>query len=218
MKVAIVGAAPTGGAAIPFGEPGWEVWGLNDLYVIYCGDGPNDPKPFTAWWELHGDTPLTRDRRPENHFERVRAMNIPVYYLHGNPPTPDAIKLDTDELVPIGRDYFACTFAYQIALAMKQGATEIAMYGTPLATNREIVVERPCVAWWLGLAEGRGIKVSVHHSSPSGLMYHPYRYALEDEDERKWSMYAAIRTRDSLDSWLPREAARLGMGEEVAIK
>ena len=203
MKVAILGMA-TGWQDAPWGDPAWERWWLNDAHVMI-------PKgrTCTAWWELHGDTPLTRDRRPANHFEVIKAMDIPVYYLHGDPPTPNAIKLNIDELAAVGRDYFACTFAYQIAHAMKLGATEIALYGVALQTNREIVVERPCVAYWLGLAEGRGITVSSH------LLHHPYRYALDDENERRWSMYAAMKARESISAWLPREAKRLGLAEEV---
>lgn len=209
--MAIVGMAPTCGARIPFGDPEWRIAGLNDLYQIYYGDGIDDPAPFTEWWELHGDTPLTRDRRPAHHFERIKAMNVPVYYLHGDPPTPNAIKLDTDGLVAYGgRDYFACTLSYQIVKAMREGATEIAMFGTPLCTNREIVVERPCVTYWLGRAEERGIKVSVHHTVENGLLRHPHRYALDDHQERTFAMEASIQAMHSIESWLPRESLRLG--------
>lgn len=210
MKYAIVGMASIGDARIPFGEAGWRIAGLNDLYLIYHGDGIDDIPLFTEWWELHGDTPLTRDRRPEHHFERVKAMGIPVYYLHGYPPTPNAIKLNTDELAAVGRDYFACTFSYQIAKAIKDGAEEIAMFGTPLVTNREVVVERPCVTYWLGRAEERGIKVSVYHTAENGLLRHPYRYALEDYRERTFAMEASVQAMHSIEAWLPRESKRLG--------
>jgi hypothetical protein len=215
VKVAIVGMAPSGDGIIPWRDPDWEIWGLNDLYLLYHGDGPNDPKPFTGWWELHGDTPLTRDRRPAGHFDVIKAMNIPVYYLHGDPPTPNAVKVDVDALAKQGRDYFACTFAYQIAKAMEMGATEIALFGTPLATNREVVVERPCVAYWLGLAEGRGIKVSVHHVWDTALLRHPFRYALDDRQEREAAMYASVSARNTIDEWLWGECNRLGAHLQV---
>jgi hypothetical protein len=213
VKVAIVGMARVGDGLIPFGQPDWHVWGLNELYRIYNGDGANDHAPFTGWWELHGDTPLTRSRRPPNHFDVVKSMNVPVYYLHGDPPTPTAERLDIDTLAKQGRDYFACTFAYQIAKAMELGATEIAMFGTPLSTNREVVVERPCVTYWLGRAEERGITVSVHHIDPTGLLRHPARYALDDEREREAAYDASYRAFWTLAQWIPQEAQRLGLDQ-----
>ena len=204
MKVAIVGTAP-GYDLAPYGDPAWEIWGLNDLYSCWDGDGPE----FTRWFELHGDTPLTRSRRPTDHFDRIKAMAIPVYYLHGDPPTSMSVKLDTDALAAVGRDYFACTNAYQIALALKEGATEIMVCGSPLQANREAVVERPCVAYWLGLAEGRGVTVTVRHHNPTGLLQHPYRYALHDQQERESAYDESYRTFWSLAEWIRRESYAL---------
>ncbi len=209
MKVAILGTA-AGWERAPWQDAEWELWGLNDAYRLFAPD-----QVCTRWFELHGDTPLTRVRRPADHFDQIAKLDMPVYYLHGETPTPTAIKLDVKRLAAVGRDYFACTNAYQIALALSLGATEIALYGTPLQANREVVVERPCVAYWLGLAEGRGVKVSVHHDNSIGLMRHPYRYALEDADERELTYWACESVRQSLDWWLPREAERLGISETI---
>ena len=207
MKVAIVGTAP-GWDRAPWQDPEWEIWGLNDAYRLF---GPD--QICTRWFELHGDTPLTRARRPVDHFTRIAAMDIPVYYLHGDPPARQAVQVDADRLAKQGRDYFACTTAYQIALALEMGATAIRLCGTPLQANREAVVERPCVAWWLGLAEGRGVTVTVEHDNPSGLLRHPYRYAAEDWDERLSAYAEAQMLHWSLDTWLPREAERLELVE-----
>lgn len=204
-KVAIVCLAP-GWQDAPFNDPEWETWGLNDGYLLF---GPD--RPCTRWFELHGDTPLTRARRESDYFDRMREMDIPVYYLHGDPPTPAAIRLDTDALARVGRDYFACTNAYQIALALLWGFKEIAIYGSPLQTNREVVVERPCVSYWLGLAEGRGVKVTAHYEGSIGPLRHPYRYALEDAEERTATFWAALTLSHSLGYWLPQEAERLGL-------
>src|SRR3990167_8760429 len=209
MKVALLGTAP-GYARAPYGDPTWEIWGLNDAYDLFG--------PCTRWFELHGDTPLTRARRSLHHFDRIAALEMPVYYLHGEPPTPTAIKLDTDALARVGRDYFACTTSYQIALALQEGATDIALYGLPFAANREVVVERPCVAYWLGVAEGRGVRVSVEHDEPVGLLRHPYRYAEADIEERQASYDAAYRLFWSLARWIPTEASRLTMLSQDATE
>lgn len=204
MKVAIVGTAPYD-EPVPFGEPGWEVWGLNDGYTRF----PEDLPAFTAWWEIHGDTELTRARRPEGHFARVAAMGIPLYYLHGEPPNSQSVHLDVDALATVGRDYFACTMAYQMALALSMGATEIALFGIPLMGAREIVVERPCMSYWVGLAEGRGVPVRVCHTQAVGLMRYPHRYAYHDTQEREDAYWATVRLTDDTNYWLPEEARRI---------
>jgi hypothetical protein len=89
----------------------------------------------------------------------------------------------TERLVryPLGRarrirDFFTCTFAYQIALALMEGFEEIVLVGVDLAagTQRERTVERACVEWWVGFAEGRGVKVTY----PKGMLLtmHPFHY------------------------------------------
>lgn len=208
MKVAIVGHAQ-GWDAAPFEDPTWDVWGLNDGYLLY------PEGRITRWFELHGDTPLTRSRRPPDHFERLGTLGIPVYYLTGDPPCASAVKYPLEAAIAVGRDYFACTNAYQIALALHEGATEIALFGAPLQANREVVVERPCVAWWLGLAEGRGVRVTVNNGDRTiGLLQHPFRYAFDDESERLSVYGESLRVGQSLGSWLLAEASRLGLVDD----
>jgi hypothetical protein len=205
MKVAIVGTAPYD-EPVPFGDPDWDIWGLNDGYRQF----PDDSLPaFTAWWEIHGDTPLTRRRRPLDHFERVAGMGIPLYYLHGDPPNSHAIRLDVDMLAAVGRDYFACTMAYQMAMALLKGAEEIALYGIALMGAREAVVERPCVSYWIGLAEGRGVPVRVYHRQPTGLMRYPHRYAYHDKQEREDAYWIVTGLAQAMNHWLPDEAERI---------
>jgi hypothetical protein len=138
-------------------------------------------------------------------------MDVPVYYLDGAPPAPSAVKVNVEQLAAIGRDYFACTNAYQIAMALSMGATEIGLYGTPLQGNREVVVERPCVSYWIGLAEGRGVHVHVEHDRNLGLMRHPYRYALDDVKERRVVYNEAQYVKQSLEAWMESESVRLGV-------
>jgi hypothetical protein len=72
--------------------------------------------------------------------------------------------------------FFACTFGYQIALAMMEGFEEIALLGCDLAngTQRERSLERACVMWWAGYAQGRGTKIWIPPKST--LDKHPYLY------------------------------------------
>jgi len=133
----------------------------------------------------------------------------PVYTLFD---LPEVIK--DRRPFPINRaaaikDYFSCTFAYQIALALLEDVTELRLYGTPLIGAREALVERPCVEWWNGYAEGKGVDVQVIHDSPYGLGRQPYRYAYNDQAERYLAYRFAYTHHVDVDDWIHYEEMRL---------
>ena len=207
-KVAILGTA-AGWERAPFNKKDWEVWGLNDAYLRLTDD--HGHLRADRWFEIHPNSALTQRRRPPDHQKRLADMTIPVYSLYaGNPwrvKQPKQLPLPT--LVKTGRDYFACTVAYQIALALSEGVKELAIYGVALVGAREALVERPCVEWWLGLAEGRGVRVTIDHDEPIGLGRQAYAYGLQDQEERRAA--AAFVQWHNLQgqSWLYTEAERI---------
>lgn len=203
MKVALIGSASGWQAALDL-DDSWEIWCLNNQYNLSA----ELTDRATRWFELHGDTPLTRARRSANHWETIAAMTIPVYTLYDLPGVRTAVSFPIEEAAAI-KDYFSCTFAYQIALALMEGVTELRLYGTPLIDAREALVERPCVEWWLGYAEGRGVTCSVHHDYPYGLGKQPYRYAFNDQSERYLAYRYTYAHHESVNRWIWYEEMRL---------
>lgn len=209
-RVALLGTAS--GKYDAFFDLDREIWALNDMYLGFERDDRNDcPKHITRWFELHGDTPITRSRRPADHWQRVDALNIPTYTLHDVPVRKKVLYPIEAATAVANRAYFSCTTSYQIALALSEGFTSIDLYGCIFAGTREALVERPCVEWWLGLAEGRGVNVSVNHPYTYGLGQHPYRYALDDDEERR-DTYAFVRAWEANTlTWLIEETQRLNL-------
>lgn len=202
-KVAIVGMV-SGCEKAPYGDSQWEIWGLNDLYRVWPSTAIAD-----RWFELHGDTQITRQRREPDHWARLAVLDIPVYTFHSLPTVPKAKAFPLEQALSHGRDYFACTMAYQIAFALALGFDTIGLYGTPLQYGREAIVERPCVEWWCGFAQGKGVDVVIEHSSAYGLGYQPYRYALDDLAERRYTYESVAAHARTAARWLPEEEARL---------
>lgn len=202
MKLALVGAGAGWRGALDL-DDSWEIWSCNQLYKL-----PGLEGKATRWWEIHGYTPLTKARRPADHWDRLNDLGIPVYTLFSLPGVWRAERLDIEPLVAI-KDYFACTFAYQIALGLTQGLTELRLYGVPLIGDREALVEAKCVDWWLGYAEGRGVTVEVHHDSDYGLNKQPYRYAYNDQAERYLAYRFAYSHHLQVEQWLHYEEMRL---------
>ena len=156
-RVAITGAGKSL-RDLPWHDDTWEIWGINNFW-----NAMRDPEGrlrADRWFELH---PPTTDIQDPHDMTWLRACPVPIYTTEPFPANPLAVVFPVGELARVYRDYFSCTFAYQIALAIHEGFEELAIHGLELAygTQREATVERACVDWWLGYAEGRGMRVSV---------------------------------------------------------
>tara|TARA_R100000306_G_C4358529_1_gene134054 strand:- start:229 stop:906 length:678 start_codon:yes stop_codon:yes gene_type:complete len=165
---------------IPWNDESWEIWGINNFW-----NAMRDPEGrlrADRWFELH---PPTEDIQDPHDMNWLRDCPVPIYTTEPFPENPRAVVFPVDDLAKHYRDYFSCTFAYQIALAIAEDFQEIAVHGLELAygTQREATVERACVDWWLGYAEGRGLKVTV----PEGdhVITHWSRYGFDYWREAK---------------------------------
>ncbi len=176
-KVAIIGATPSYKEA-PFNDPSWEVWSCNSLWRC-CSDSEGLFRG-DRWFEMH---PM--DVQTAEELELIQRCPIPIYTLEDETShVPNSVRFPLERIRErIQHGYFTCTFAYQIALAIVEGFKEIGLYGVELGygTPRERLVEKPCVEFWMGLAWGRGIKISIPDSST--LAQHRYNYGYEYDDE-----------------------------------
>lgn len=206
MKVAILGTS-VGWQDAPWEDGSSEIWALNTQYQLLA---PWQIRRVSRWFELHPDNPVTNGRRPPHHWENLDALDVPVYGFH-DIPVRRALRFPQDVIDRAPRDYFSCTFAYQIALALSAGVTHLGLYGTPLIGTREALVERPCIEWWMGYAAGRGVETTIEHSEPLGLGRHPYRYAWEDEYERRATYAFVQRHLNYAIHWVAEEVARLNL-------
>ena len=169
-KVAIVGTGPDRLSA-PFDDSEWECWALNEI---------RQPA-FTRHWELH-----PRRVQSAHDLRALAAIRQPCYVLDpaewgpGEVPSPARYPLARVQEAGMRR-YFSCTFAYQVALAVLEGFEELGLWGVQLhlGSPRERLVERRCVDYWLGYAEGRGLRVS----QDSGLAWQPHLYGYDYDGE-----------------------------------
>ena len=156
-RVAITGAGKSL-RSLPWHDETWEIWGINNFWNAMRD--PSDRLRADRWFELH---PPTDDIQDPHDMAWLRECPVPIYTTEPFPQNPNAVVFPINMLAKKFRDYFACTFAYQIALALHEGFRELAVHGLELAygTQREATVERACVNWWLGYAEGCGMTVTV---------------------------------------------------------
>ena len=141
MKVAICGLAPSYIDA-PWSDPEWEKWSLawGHEYVHQSA------KVF----EMH-DLSIVPDQRLES-MEYIDSLVTQENY----PLT---------EIINQYGDYFNCSVDYMIALAIHLHADEIGLWGVN-ASDKGHLYQRAGIEHWLGIAKGKGIKVTIHEDSP----------------------------------------------------
>lgn len=175
-KVAIVGhASPTNGLA-PYGDPAWEIWSANAPTSALMVP---EMREVHRWFQLH---PLAVLEGREKDW--VPRCPVPLYTIDHEPSVPMSVRYPIERVLamPGALDFFACTMAYEVALAVLDGFEAIGLYGIelPRGTARERSVEWASVAWWCGYASGRGITVTAPGSA---LLDYPWRYGADYWEE-----------------------------------
>jgi hypothetical protein len=172
LKVALIGTAPSSRMLAPYSDPTWKIWA--------CSPGNMNMLPrVDLWFELHSNLLWPEHEnygRP--YIEWLKNQQFPVY-MQDQTQVPRAIVFPKDELVAeFGDDFFTSSFSWMMALAMKMGAVEIALYGIDMASRDEYIRQRPGFYFFRYMAARRGIKVSAPHESD--IMQSPPLYAYVD--------------------------------------
>lgn len=165
--VCIVGKGRTRVLA-PWGEPDYEFWGLNDPM---WRKGHPPLKSHDRWFQLHSPSYM------EKHYpigvrlldERWSApTGVKLYMDRHYPEYPDSVAYPKDEVEAMTSFgyYHTSSFDWMVALAILEGWSKIELYGTSFATfpailDGEPLAARPCLEYWIGVAEGRGIEVTL---------------------------------------------------------
>jgi hypothetical protein len=159
-KVCIVGFTGHRDAAMELDRSEWEIWGLNELYRYM------PIASFDRWFEIHGREYLEKDDDGKKHIEDLKTISVPIYMQVVHPDIPCSVMFPRDELIEkLGSSYWTNCPAWMLGMAIAMGFKEIAMVGIDMAQDTEYSVQRPCCEYWLGRAEGMGIKTWVPDQS-----------------------------------------------------
>lgn len=114
---------------------------------------------------------------------------IDLYFCFHDEPVDDFIRsgqgflnkntYPLDKVIKyFGSRYFTNSISYMMALAIKRKVKQINLWGVDMDAGGEYSFERPSVAYWIGQAEARGIKVTTANdfTNPAFL------YGYEDMD------------------------------------
>ncbi len=157
-KVAFVGFASNSLHMVPWEDPSFEIWGMNQGAM-------NFKRRADRWFEMHLPE-ATPDIRDPKYLEWLKALTIPVYMIDLYDYAPTAVRYPIEEAIKTaGRDYFMSTVAFMAAIAEMEDFEEIHLYGINLAIGDEYFYEKPNAEWWLGRLAAQGRKVYVPRAS-----------------------------------------------------
>lgn len=167
LKVALIGTAPSSRMLAPFDDPSWKIWA--------CSPGNMGVLPrVDEWFEIHGNLLWPENKHyGEPYINWLKQQTFPIN-MQNQEFVPNAIPLPKAELVKeFGPYFFTSSFSWMMAMAMRKGAKEIALYGIDMASRDEYILQRPGAYYFFTEANRRGIKMSAPHESdimqPPGL-------------------------------------------------
>ena len=179
-KLAIVGFATSSRMLAPFDDDEWEIWAMNQLYRYI-------PRA-TRWWEIHNRPMFEADIvRDTDYVAWLQQCPIPIYMADTFSDIPRSVRFPIEALTEefgikfigdrFGRPYFTSSPAYMLALGIHLGFEEIGVWGIDLTIGREYEYEKACFEYFLGMARGRGIKVTLPLTT--ALLKAAYRYGID---------------------------------------
>jgi hypothetical protein len=121
-------------------------------------------------FEMHDMQDMTESdsatyRDLPDYFERIGFCRR-LYMADAYPEVPTAERYPYEAVAWSCGGYWESSVAYAMALAITEGAEEIAIYGVNMRAEEEYAYQRPNMEYLIGLARGRGIKVHIPECSP----------------------------------------------------
>ena len=162
-----------------------ELWAINNHQAYLTAEPSRVYQIHPRDWKSNQGAPAGTYGRGVGYVETLTAETCPVYMQAPDERVPDAKIFPAQELIDyFGRRYFTSTPAWMVAHALyehdkaksKKGKiAAIKMFGITLSTTHEYFGQRPCLEYWIGQAEGRGIKFEIPDMSTlmKGVLY-PY--------------------------------------------
>ena len=165
-KVAIVGFAPSSmrDVAIHFGDPEWEIWPLNQLYMAF----PEILPHTTRWFQIHPRHHYDSATRDHSHHKWMAAQRgFPIYMQERIAEIPMSVEYPKYMISDHFRRYFTNSISWMLATAIFEtleawqygidGFEEIALFGVDMAmggAGSEYSFERPSVEYFCGIVDG----------------------------------------------------------------
>jgi hypothetical protein len=225
-RIAIVGTAGSW-KQVPWNDAGLRIWSLNDAYRLagfQRADRWFDFHPIDRFFHVpEGQKTIYAHQIPPGHYVRpsehiawLGKQQIPVY-LHPDYLTQHPAAAEWTHARPFPKadveahfgQYFTSSPGWMLALAVMEGARDIAVYGIHLSTEFEYVQQRPNFEFLIGRVLGPSkVKTTVkdgmrHYETSDGHIALPeaspvlqskFQYAFDQRPDAhvepvKWALH-----------------------------
>lgn len=159
-KIAIVARAGTSAFA-PWHDKEWEIWGMP--WISY-------PRLDVAF-EVHSQKCVDENQDDDNVWLGTFTRKYPDVVTYCDPSRSHLFKHPVEYplaevLADLPIPSLENTISYMLALAILRRPAEIGLWGVHMFAGYEAQFAAPSVCYLIGLAHGRGIKVTIPPGSP----------------------------------------------------
>ena len=169
-KVAIIGTTPHRVKA-PYGDLSWEIWAQAQ---------PDLPR-WNRWFEIHDLKVIQEKFAYVWTWMKSQDGSRPIYLREPHPEIKGSLAYPRQRMIDrFDTWHFTSTVAFELAMAIDEGFTDIAMFGIDMADETEYKEQKPGCRTMVTIAKMLGISVSV---PPECELLVPSKlYALDDPD------------------------------------
>jgi hypothetical protein len=177
-QIAIIGRSVSTVGDAPWNDESWEKWGLPWADGFWA--------KMDRFFEMHerGHLQTEEAARPSEYWERLQ-LDIdwgPIYMQQAWADIPKSVvypfeAVNADVFAGFPRvwdqdDWYNCSIAYMLALAIHEKADRIGLWGIDCTREDEYAYENPNLAYLIGFAQGRGIEVILPQGPTNLLKYY----------------------------------------------
>lgn len=150
-RIAIVGTTPTRGLA-PYLDPTWEIWAGHDWEL---------PR-WSRWFEIHDPAMLQSGFAALWNWMVEQDGTRPIYMAEAHPDIVGSQRFPRETLPSwIDSMFLTSTVAWELALALSLGASEIGIFGVDMSAEEEYRAQKPGCRALVQAARALGCQVSV---------------------------------------------------------
>ena len=181
-RLAIVGWAPHFRDA-PFTDASFDIWSCNEVCLVH---GLRADVHFNIHKRGEIEIPVYAER-----VAQLAKVEQPVFIVEPMPQLPNALIFPHTAIQDAFQglcmpwqeriDLFSSSIAWKVAFGLALGYREIHIYGVDMACDSEYGFQRPHMLYWIGIAQGMGVKVFIPEISD--LFHAAWLYGIDDPPE-----------------------------------
>ena len=97
----------------------------------------------------------------EAYLRWLSGLGDNVFLAEEHPKLPDAQLYPQKIIMEKYGDFFTNSASWMLALALHEGVEKIGIYGIEMETLSEYEHQRPSVLYFIGLAKGMGVEITL---------------------------------------------------------